>query len=110
MPGGLPEPRPGSSTLVPWLFCMLLRPSLFELVRSARLIRIKRGSRAPWDLAFLNSRTAASKRGHDVSCPYKECPARIGRASKANLHSGRGYKHGSEDPSLRGPCTTEVRP
>src|SRR5712692_12074472 len=32
MPGGLPEPRPGSSTLVPWMFCMLLRPSLFELV------------------------------------------------------------------------------
>src|SRR5205823_3009057 len=43
--------------------CMLLRLSLFELVRSARLIRIKRGSLAPWDFAFLNSRMAASKKG-----------------------------------------------
>ena len=42
--------------------------------------------------------------------PYKECAARIRRASKANLHSGRGSKHGSEDPSLQGPCTTEVLP
>src|SRR2546429_1216855 len=66
MPGGLPEPRPGSSALVPWMSCMLLRPSLFELVRSARLIRIKRGSLAPWDFAFLDSRMAASKRARCI--------------------------------------------
>src|SRR6266550_7030205 len=39
-------PRAGIARL---MSCMLLRPSLFEPVRSARLIRIKRGSLAPWD-------------------------------------------------------------
>src|ERR1700682_6470701 len=71
MPGGLPEPRPGSLALAPWTSCMLLRPSVFELVRSALLIRVKRDSLAPWVFAFLNSRTAASKRGTMYRVPTR---------------------------------------
>jgi len=79
MPGGLPEPRPGFSPLA-------LRASSFaRLINQARLAGAL-GLRVP------NSRTLLEERAR-LSCPYKECTARIHRASKP-LALRRGSKHG----------------